>query len=378
MKWGLLLHIYQPPGQRLDTIDLVVKESYEPLLDLLLNSDAPVTLNVTATLLEQLVNNDRWSVIDKLRTLYYKPNISFTNSAYSHALLPLWPDEEIVHQIKKDQIVLQEIINKEAPLKGLYLPECAYAKSIDGLARKTGHEWVLLDEISLVRQKYLPNGTKSGTSLKFLFRHRELSKALPTSIELFEEELHQIDGPAIVALDGEAFGHFDSRSINILRTVLDKYKTEMVSLDYLAKEAKEKVVTRAGTWETSVQDLQKQIPYPLWQDKHNLLHRQMWSYYKIIHQELHKSKGLDKNEWVRIHFDNAMSSCWWWWANTKRTAGPFKMSAWNPDIIVIGLSESIKAVRSDAGISAKVKWRIETLHADLLKLVWQTHWKLNS
>ena len=378
MKWGLLLHIYQPPGQRLDTIDLVVKESYEPLLDLIANTDVPITLNVTATLLEQLIANDRWSVIDKLRTIFYKPNIDFTNSAYSHALLPLWEKEEVEHQIKKGREILTNILNQNYAPQGLYLPECAYANSLDDSITKLKHNWVLLDEISLIKNGYLSNGIKKGTNLKFLFRNRDLSQSLPTSLESFEDIYNNLPGPAIVALDGEAFGHFDSRSIELLKTVLKKHGGEMQSLNEFARTASENVVTRSGTWETSIDDLKKQIPFPLWQDKNNVVHKLMWSFYNSVHKELHKSKGLDQNEWVRIHFDNAMSSCWWWWANTKRTAGPFKMKAWNPDLIVIGIGEAIKAVRSDANISPKIKWKLETTHANLLKLVWQTHWKLNS
>ncbi len=378
MKWGLLFHIYQPPNQRLDIIDLVTRESYEPLLDVLIRSQVPITLNVTSTLLEQLVNNDRWPVIDKLRTLFHLPNITLTNSAYSHALLPLWPEEEINHQLERNKEVVRNIINQDFNPDGLYLPECAYSNALDGPIKKARHQWVLLDEISLIRQNYIAAGKKRGIKTKYLFRKRDLSQALPTSLESFEKNYSSLESPAIVALDGEAFGHFDTRSIVLLEKVLAKHGSELISLSDLADEAEDSVITRSGTWETSAKDLQRQIAFPLWQDKNNNIHKVMWKYYRKVHQELHKSKGLDSNEWVRIHFDNSISSCWWWWANTKRTAGPFKMKAWNPDMIVIGLSESIKAVRSDANISPKIKWKLETDHANLLKLIWQTHWKINS
>lgn len=376
MKWGLLLHIYQPPNQRPDTLDLVCKESYAGLLDVLLETNHPVTLNVTGTLIEQLVAQQKTEIIDRLLQLAKKPNISFTQSAYTHALLPLWPTSEVQHQLEMNTAIYRAYIDPEWRGSGLFLPECAYSTDIDTILDTNAIPWVLVDEMSLPATSYHPTAHLKHSQAIALVRHRQLSLDLASDPMAFGTTLGSSAEPLIAAMDGEVFGHYDSNSLTRLRLALKEYGYALAPLSTLAtiKPVTETPV-RAASWETSVRHLQNRQPYPLWKNRRNAIHRRMWHFYRRIYQTLVISDGLNQNDWVRRHFDNSIASCYFWWANFNHTAGPMKTSLWNPDMIVTGITEAIKAVRSDPQVPNRRKWQLETEYANLLKRIWNTHWR---
>ena len=376
-KWALVLHIYQPPGQRPDIIDLVTREGYEPLLDWLLETDVPVTLNISGSLTEQLVRGGHRHTINRLKRLLSKPNVTLTTTAYTHALLPLWPDEIVLNQIERNQEIQRRYLSPDWQSHGIWLPECAYQARVDQLLSAQGLRWAVVDESSL-SGPYQPVARLNQHSLKLAVRHRALSQALATDVTQFATELDQLETDAVVALDGEVFGHFDPHALDRLREVVDRFGAQLVAVDDLLKRRPKRVGLRASTWETEAHDLRRRQPYPLWHDRHNPIHRAMWRFYQDVWRAINRNNSFNESEWVRHHFTNAISSCWFWWANPRRTAGPFKMRVWNPDMIVEGLTELIKSVRSDPKLSPRAKWQFETRFADLLKLVWRTHWKTRS
>lgn len=379
-SWALILHIYQPPGQRPDILDLVTREGYEPLLDFLLDTDAPITLNVTGSLTEQLARNGHRHTINRLKRLLARPNITFTTTAFTHALLPLWSDEIVVDQLRANNEIQKKHLSPTWSTRGAWLPECAYQPRVDRLLADNGVRWAIIDESSLAGD-YRPSAQLGDDTLKLAVRHRALSQALATDVEQFATELERLNTAgqdAVVALDGEVFGHFDPRALDRLREVIDRFGNRLIPVEKLLGRRIKPGSPHASTWETELSDLRRQKPYPLWQDRLNPIHRAMWRLYKDIWRQIDRNGSYREEEWVRYHFTNAISSCWFWWANPNRTAGPFKMRVWNPDMIVEGLTELIKAVRSDPRLTPRAKWQFETRHADLLKLVWRTHWKIQS
>lgn len=373
MKWSLGLHIYQPPTQREDIVKLVTEECYLPLLNTLIGVDLPFMLNVTATLIEQWDEQGYKHVIDLVKKLQSKKNVTLTASSYTHALLPLWSEEEIAYQIDKNTSVINQHISGAFRPKGIYLPECAVSPRLARQVKQLGFEWTIIDQISLTRKEYVP-AIRDRKGLKYLVRNREMSRLLATDTTQFVNELGKQTKPIFVMLDGEVFGHFDPSAINRLLSTLSQTKKEVVSYHDLLKKAPQGQI-RSGTWETEMSDLKAGKPFPLWKDKNNRTHRLIWRHLKNVYRAVSESGGLEQNEWVRKHYDNAMSSCYTWWANLTRTAGPFKLEIWNPDVIVAGLTEAIKAVRSDSLLDKRQKYLLETEHANILKDVWQTHWK---
>lgn len=376
MKWGLLLHIYQPPNQRPDILDLVCKEGYAVLFDVLLETKHPVTLNISGVLIEQLVDQGKTEIFDRITALYRKPNITFTQSAYTHALLPLLPESEVRHQLDANTAVYQAHVDPHWAGTGLYLPECAYGTDLDLVLDDYTLPWTLVDEMSLPGTAYHPTAHLRHSSAVALVRHRQLSLDLASNPSAFGTTLGSSAEPLIAALDGEVFGHFDPHSINRLRLALKEYGYALAPLSTLATiPPSTQTPIRAASWETTSKDISRRSPYPLWKNRRNAIHRHMWHFYQNVYHALNESNGLASNDWVRRHYDNSVASCYFWWANIDRTAGPMKTSVWNPDMIMMGITEAIKAVRSDPGIRLRRKWRLETEYAEVLKRIWNTHWR---
>lgn len=376
-NWSLVLHIYQPPNQRADILKLVSQEGYAGLLDLLLETKYPVTLNVSGILLEQLVNQQP-DVLAKIKKLTGHKNITFTNTAVTHALLPLWPLTEVSWQLKHNRKVVKEILGSTVKLSGLYLPECAYASTLDSIIKQDRADFVVIDELSLRSSKYHPLAKEGPSGPKFVVRNRALSQALATSVEQTGELLDGATSNLVAVLDGEVFGHFDPHALERLRTIFNQFGQRLISTGQLARQKASHVPVRSASWETEPRDIWWRNYFPLWDSKKNTTHQAMWHFLNSVMRALHKTGSLLQNGWERKHFSNAMASCWWWWANPHRTAGPFKMKVWNPDLIVEGMTEAIKAIRTDPSIPPRTKWRLETEYADLLKHIWRTHWKMRS
>lgn len=376
-NWALVLHIYQPPNQRPDILELVARESYDGLLDFLATVKAPMTLNVTGSLTEQLALSGRHETLERLHRVWKNPNVTFTTTGYTHALMPLWADEIVTDQLQQNLAIQQQYLDAKFSASGAWLPECAYQPRLESILNKEGVKWTVVDESS-VDGPYRAAVRRHDGELRLAVRHRALSQALATDVEQFATELESQDGDVVVALDGEVFGHFDPRALDRLREVFERFGDRLVSVEKLVAGRLPQVSVHPSTWETSPNDRLRQKPFPLWQDRLNPIHRQMWRLYKDVWRRIESNGSFREEEWVKRHFTNAISSCWFWWSNPRRTAGPFKMRVWNPDMIVEGLTELIKAVRSDPRLTPRTKWQLETRYADLLKLVWRTHWKLRS
>ena len=114
--FGFLFHIYQPPVQIPAVVKQIVNESYRPIIEALRDhSEAKITLNINATLTEQLHDFQHDDLIGSITTLASRGQIEFTGSGKFHPLLPLIPEPEIQRQIEfnNEQIIyhpLQKLI----------------------------------------------------------------------------------------------------------------------------------------------------------------------------------------------------------------------------------------------------------------------------
>src|SRR5207247_6121356 len=98
--WANFLHIYQPPTQIREITEKVTRESYRPIVQLLLaHPRGRITLNINGVLTEQLARWGGEDVLAALRTLAERGQIEFTGSAKFHPILPLLPDAEIARQL---------------------------------------------------------------------------------------------------------------------------------------------------------------------------------------------------------------------------------------------------------------------------------------
>src|SRR5690242_12085629 len=92
-----LFHIYQPPWQTKEVLEENYNKYYLPLLEVLESRpEYKVTLNISASLTEQLARENKAEFFERVKKLVLKGQIELVGSAAYHPVLPLIPEEEII------------------------------------------------------------------------------------------------------------------------------------------------------------------------------------------------------------------------------------------------------------------------------------------
>ncbi len=375
ITWVNFLHIYQPPWQDRGVIEQISAESYEYLLALFEKyPQFKCTLNIVGSLVDQLAEV-RPDLLKKLVALVKKGQIELTGSAKYHALLPLIDSAEIERQIKLNQETLNKYFDSKK-ISGFYLPEMAFDYKSAEVVKHRGFHWLILDPMSY--QGRVENDTlylDEKTGLNVVFRDREISKTYPAEA-IFHKLRKDLRGETIVtATDGEIYGHHHEDWQGHLEKILGSKNLEVVTVsEYIKKlQAKEKIILRPASWESTVEELGKKIPFALWADPKNKIHKSLWRLVKLASQLVSKYQG-DKNwHWSRNHLDRGLSSCTFWWASAKKPSD-FSPLTWNPDMIDNGSEELIRAVRSLDKATSREKIKAEKIYIDIKKNTWLTHW----
>ena len=149
VNFAFLLHIYQPPVQIAPVIKQIVRESYRPLLNALReHPNAKISLNINATLTEQLDDYGFTDIIEGISTLASRGQIDFTGSGKFHPLLPLIPEPEIKRQIELNTKTNRKYFGNVYNPKGFFPPEMAISEEIFPVIKKTGFKWVIASGIA--------------------------------------------------------------------------------------------------------------------------------------------------------------------------------------------------------------------------------------
>lgn len=348
MYWANLLHIYQPPGQKKEIIDQVVKESYNRILAILQsNSNIKLSLNICASLTEQLVEHGHQSFLEQIKHLAEKGQIELVGSAAYHPLLPLLPKAEISRQIKLNEDINQKYFGKAWQPKGFFLPELAYDKKTAYVIQELGYQWIILDEIAYQGQfgQVLFDKIYKTENLKIVFRNRGLSLLFfgkwLDSIDKFFSSIKK-DGRSdkylITAFDGENLGHHRKHLADLWARILENPKIQNITyseyLDLLKDKDLIEVEPMASSWSTEIKDLQKNIPYPLWQHPENQLHQYQWQLTNLFINLIKQAGNNPNYKEARKLLDKALASDQYWWASAK----PW----WNFEIIKRNTNQFLK------------------------------------
>lgn len=373
--WVNFLHIYQPPWQDRGVLEQISSESYEYLITLFEKyPNFKASLNITGNLVEQL-DNVRPDLLKRLQTLVKKNQLELTGSSKYHALLPLLPEKEIKRQIELNKQTLSQYFDSKK-IKGFYMPEMAYSDKVAKLVKKQGFEWIILDPICYKGQ--VDNNilyVHKETGLKIVFRDRQISKSYPAEI-IFHKLKNMISDRIITGTDGEIYGHFHEDWQGHIEKIMQNknLRVENVSKYLGSLKTKKKINLRAGSWESSEKDLKRNVPYGLWDDPKNKIHKSLWKLLHLATDLIGKYKK-DKNwHWSRQHLDKGESSCTFWWASAQRPS-EFSPLTWNPDMIDNGSEELIRAVRSLSLASYQEKIKAEKIYIDIKKNTWLNHWR---
>ncbi|MBU4369726.1 polysaccharide deacetylase family protein [Patescibacteria group bacterium] len=368
MYWANLLHIYQPPGQKKEIIDQVIKESYNRILAILQsNPNIRLSLNICASLTEQLVEYGYQDFLEQIKHLAKKGQIELVGSAAYHPILPLLPRAEVSRQIKLNEDIHQKYFGKIWQPKGFFLPELAYNKKTALIIQDIGYKWIVLDEIAYslcsptanyesntnlriankerfagkigmvkfdrpyIIKDLFPNQKKRG--LKVIFRNRGLSLLFfgewLDSIKKFFSAVKK-DGRSdkflITAFDGENLGHHRKHLVDLWAKILQNPKIQNITyseyLDILKDEALIEVKPLSSSWSTEIKDLQKKIPYPLWQHPENQLHQYQWQLTNLFINFIKHTRDNSNYKEARKLLDKAFASDQYWWASAKPWWGP--------------------------------------------------------
>ncbi|MDD4989283.1 MAG: polysaccharide deacetylase family protein [Candidatus Pacebacteria bacterium] len=375
--WVNILHIYQPPTQEREVIEKVSDESYSLILRLLEKySNLKITLNVSGSLVELLLKYGRKDIIDGIRKFAEEGRIELLGSAMYHPILPLLSRAEIERQIRLNETVLKEYFGDVYKTRGFYLPELAYSKRVAGVLKKLGFSYFILDEthaLSLINPDIAYS--LKGNGLSVIFRNTEFSKTFPP--EYIYKNKDKVKSEHLVTLhDGELYGHWHRDDIGFYERIFTHTEIKtLTASEYLSSlSKKETIEVREANWESTKKELDEKIPFGLWDDPRNIIHKRL-TLFKNFVLKIIKCAKLDSGYGkARNYADKGIASCAWWWAS-ERKIGPFSPVSWNPTEIEKGARQLLLSVRSLQDIDEKKKLRAEKMFAGLHKIIWEKHWK---
>ncbi|USN53430.1 MAG: hypothetical protein H6760_04725 [Candidatus Nomurabacteria bacterium] len=332
MRWAALLHIYQPPHWDARVIAKVVSESYRPLVDILTrNPKIKITLNINASLTEQLARHGYLDVIDGLRSLAERGQIEFTGSAKYHPILPLLPADEVRRQIRLNTETNRALFGDIYRPRGFFPPEMAVDLDLIRILVEMGFEWVAVDELAgekklgdlPLNKKYLVEPFDISLVLRNRFMSDYLAFAAPIDKpgEFFAEVEKEKRSKEILitAMDGENLGHHRPGTERLWEELVTNPSVEMVTFTEALEgfSTQEKLMVQESSWSTRAIDRVRNAPYPLWQHPENQLHQLQWSLTTLIIEAINQAEKRSDHtiEQARIALDEALSSDQYWWAS---------------------------------------------------------------
>ncbi|HZP55982.1 MAG TPA: hypothetical protein VFC53_00350 [Dehalococcoidia bacterium] len=381
--WSNLLHFYQPPIQIPEVLRKIVEESYRPLIEVFnQHPQAKVSVNINGVLTEMLYESGYQDVIDGLRALAERGQVEFVGSAKYHAILPLIDADEQRRQIRRNHLTNKHFFGDAYQPRGFFPPEMCYDRSIIDPILDFGHEWVIMSGVACPApwavDKIYTAKSQAGEAIAVIFRDDVLSNKISFQDldgKGFIEHLRSAHGNdrdmyIVTAMDAETFGHhienWDQLFLAEAYEAVAPYETVVQAgslasrtrtlLTMTEPEATERVVTctvselfdrfpRAETiepvpasWSTTHDDIAAGVPYPLWQQPGNYIHKLQWEHVDIALDLVRKAQQVADGAVSQRHaeiarglMDPALHSCQFWWASRR--------PHWDINMIARGLGQ---------------------------------------
>lgn len=381
MLWINFLHLYQPANSDAYKIEEASDLSYRRVVEALLeNKNIKFTFNISGCLIERLVELKQFDLIEKINILLERGQMELVGSAAYHALLPLIDEKEIIWQINEQEKIIKKYFPK-VKLRGFFLPEMAYSPRVAKIIKKSGYEWLIIDEISYSGDKKIDFNEvyiDRKSELKIIFRSRKFSNSyVPEKIiELLEKKGNE-SKIIITATDGELYGLRHNDNKKILEKSLKKsgFETMLISA-YIEKSCSNKrILLRESNWESTEKYLKEEKPFHLWYNYSNKIQLKLWDFVSLATKLINKYKKDQNYHWARWHFVRGLASCTFWWASAYDFKHNFGPRAWSPDEIERGIDEFIRAIRSlEDSTSRLEKIMAENFLISIKKMVWVKHW----
>ncbi|MCK4744930.1 hypothetical protein KAS41_02625 [Candidatus Parcubacteria bacterium] len=329
MNWINLFHIYQPPDQTPEILKQVARQSYIPLFRFLkANPQIKITLNINASLSEQLQKQKLNSIIKNIRILAERGQIEFTGSAAYHPILPFLNKSEIIRQIELNYKINKKIFGDCYQPKGFFLPELCYNIKAAKIISQLGYRWIVLDEIAyngrLGEAVFNKTYKIKGTSLRTVFRNRNISNLfffnyIKNELDFFQEieKDKRCRNNLITVTDGENLGHHHPRMMKIWQKAVLQKGVKAIQVSELLESYKKvkKIEPLQSSWATSAKNIRNKNFYPLWKNPNNGVHQLQWKLLKLA-ADVVKNLSKKSSEYKRaiLQFDKNCLSCQFWWA----------------------------------------------------------------
>ena len=372
MLWINFLHIYQPVNADAHIIKEATDMSYYRIIRALEeHPEIKFTINISTCIFYRWEELGYKDIIVRIGKLIKKGQIDLTGTACYHPILPLIPEKEIEYQIKENENLLKKHFGSDFKPKGFFFPELAYSPEAAKIVKQMGYKWILLDEIAFNGRIGATDFNKvyldKNSGLKTVLRSRKLSnsyvpetikKILNQNIKL-EKENKEPKKIAITATDGELYGLRYIDQTAVFEKLLKRKDLKTITISEFIKNKKDitGIKPPAHSWASSEEELRKNEPFNLWNEKTNVVQKKLWQLAKFVYNTIEDNKKDNNYYWARWHFVRGLASCTFWWASAKdfRLFGPI---SWNPDEIERGVNELIRSVRaldSEETRSAKIK-----------------------
>src|SRR3990170_6290590 len=339
MHIALVLHIYQPPTQYRKMLDRITRESYQRIVEILEETpSAKLTLNLNASLTEQLAAAGFGELLGRIKKLSEGGQIEFTGSAAYHPILPDLPKREIARQINLNTTINQSYLGSAYQPRGFFPPELAYNEMLGEVLERLGFGWTLIDGTGIADwQKYLEfiyrrkNGKllvfprEDAVSWKIAFGR--IRTVLGMQRIIGEQEISKRQY-LVLAMDGETFGHHQPKQLDFLQRLFRQSQTDrrikMVTVSQLVDLYPDRRPTEIlpSTWGFT-EEVGGERVWVRWRNPRNPLHGALNRLRSIA------IKAVDsRDREARGLLDKALASDTWWWASGK----PF----WHPDMVKRG------------------------------------------
>lgn len=366
MIWAPVLHLYQPPTQFPKILKQIVGESYAPLIALLeRNAQAKLTVNICASLTEQLQEWGYDDLLRRLRRLAERGQVELLGSAAYHPLLPRLPFSEIARQVRLNEKINRKFLGEVYKPRGFFPPELGYSREVGDALVDLGYEWVLVECCSCPHEpvRYdriyqLPN-----EKLSVFFRNKDLSLAIAfgrvkTAGEFaaLSRNLLQEEEFILTAMDGETFGHHWKSSFPLLEGLYEEFESVTVSELLALFPKREKTEPMESTWAASYEECKLGQIYPRWDNPGSPLHPKQWELFNLALAVVKRARNGGK---ARKILDKAVHSDQFWWASHN--------PIWYPKMVERGTALLVQAIAQTPGVKKEEVKRAENLQKEILE-----------
>ena len=333
---AFFLHMYQPPLpiQTFDVLMRIINNSYIPLTETLLQTNHKITVNINSSLTEMLKEHGP-KVIENLSLLAERGQIEFLESGAYHPIFPLISKKDVESQIKINHKINKDCFGKYYNPEGVFPPELALNFDVTKQLSELNYKYVVASEPTFTNLSFrnLPYIELESKKMYIIRRVRYLSNDLAfrkyndpldfvNSIIQFEnsENKDQQVIP-ILGMDWETFGEHHNDYIPFLMKCMDLVKPITLG-DYLLEMKNNNSLLNidnaqmfnASSWSTDQHDIEKKIPYPLWDNPSNSLHQLILTLMEVLEQAVN---FIDTNK-TPTDFYKSQQSCQLWWCAENR------------------------------------------------------------